>query len=147
MVNLAIAPNSQPSQFSPRLRPTRTEYHSAPVRFAGTGAAGADVKGLLPGEASPSYREVYRISGEMPRGHWLYYGLPVYVLLEGEEFVAQQPHLALLAFGESPIDAIYGLREVLVEQYERLVEMGDRLSPQLKRQRAFLRKLFTGRDA
>jgi hypothetical protein len=77
----------------------------------------------------------------------LYYALPVQVRVTDAEFAAVQPHLALHAFGENPIEAIMNLREELVERYELLEGMGDRLSAPMARQRERLRKLLTPRDA
>jgi hypothetical protein len=147
MVNFAVAPGSQPKHDLPRLVPTKTEYHSAPIQAGGRTAAGLNVLSLAPGGSGLSYKEVYRITGELPSGYWLHYAIPVYVRLEGSEFVASQPQLAIMAFGDSPADAILNLRADLVEHYERLLELGDRLGPQLVRQRDFMRKLFTRRDA
>jgi hypothetical protein len=146
MVNFAVFPGSQPHS-QPRLRPTRTEYHSAGVDLSTSTAVGPDIPSSSPGETTPDYEELYRITGEMPGGHWLYYALPVRIRIEGSEFVAIQPQLSLMAFGNSPGDAILNLRTDLVEHYERLVELGNRLGPQLVRQRDLLRKLFTEPDA
>lgn len=150
-MNLFVAPTSSASGGSSRarLRITRTEYRSAPVSLAGTASTGPriSVAQEVEGEPGCGYEEVYRIKGELPGGHWLYYAVPVYVRIEGAEYVAVQPHLALHAFGESPVDAILNLRDELVEHYERLEAMGDRLVPPLVRQREKLRKLLTGRDA
>jgi hypothetical protein len=114
---------------------------------AGTAAAGLK-SFTTPGvEGEPEYCELYRITGELPGGFWLNLELPVQVRLEGAEYVALQPRLALHAFGATPVDAIMNLREELVEHYLHLVELDDRLGPQLLRQREILRRLLSAPDA
>lgn len=146
-MNLAVAPGSQPTPSASRFLQIRTEYRSAAVQLGGSTVGGPAIASSSPIAASSEYEEVFRITGALPSGYWLHYAIPVYVRLEGSEFVATQPQLAIMAFGDSPGDAILNLRADLVEHYERLLELGDRLGPQLARQRDFMRKLFTGRDA
>jgi hypothetical protein len=144
---VTITGMTQPQGRHGRIKVTRTEYPSAPI------VAGATTSVELPdfqrfeGESSLGYEEVYSIRGELPHGQWLHYPLRVHVSIEAGEFVAVQPQLAIMAFGESPTEAILNLREELVDHYLRLVEAGDRLGIQLARQRELLRKLFTDPDA
>lgn len=135
---------SQPNWVPPRLRVTRTEYRPEPVSV---GTSPADLLSTPSSQAefvSPEtdYEEVYQIRGALPGGYWLLAPLPVRVRIEIGEYVAEQPHLALHAFGENAIDAIYNLRDELVEHHTGLEEMGDRLSPPLLRQRDLLRRLL-----
>jgi hypothetical protein len=132
---------------SARIQITRREYLSAPVTFNPTRTASQSVSEESEALPTADYEEVFRIRGELPHGYWLYYGLPVRVRIESGEYVAIQPGLALFAFGESPMDAILNLREELVEHYERLLELGERVGPQLARQRLVMHKLLSPPDA
>ena len=118
----------------------RTESVPMPVEPLGT----TERPGTGTGAA---YEEVFYISREMPKGHWLHYAVPVRVYLEEGEFVATQPQLSLHAFGASAVDAIHSLREEMIDYYERLKEFGSRLSPRLAYHRDLLQHLLTPRDA
>jgi hypothetical protein len=148
MVEVEVAAlTSQPTPSRARLRVTRTEYRSAPVPASGTAVAGLKDLATPQPDRELDYCELYRIKGELPGGYWLDRSLPVQVHVEGSEYVALQPQLALHAFGVTPVDAIMNLREELVEHYQHLNLMGDRLGPQLLRQRELLRRLLTAPNA
>jgi hypothetical protein len=139
-VNYTAAPSTRISSARGHLRISETVATPPPVDLLGTGAAAEP-------EAAAAPRWVYYIKGELPHAYWLQYAVPVLVYIEGNEFLAQQPKLAVHAFGESPLDAIYNLREELVDHYMRLEEMADKLSPPLIQQRALLRQLLASPDA
>ena len=90
--------------------------------------------------------EIFHISGEMPDGFWLHPALRVVVQREGSELVAEQPESHVHAFGESVTEAILSLRQSLVEHYQFLLGMGDKLAPRLARERDTLGTVLTHRD-
>jgi hypothetical protein len=99
------------------------------------------------GVVGPRYREVFYVTGDLPGGYRLRYALPVVVEIEASEYVAEQPQLALHAFGETPADAILSLRDEIVEHYTMLTEAGERVSPRLSRQRDEMRRVLAPPDA
>lgn len=87
-----------------------------------------------------------KIEGELERGYVLLRPLPVHVWKEADEFVAEQEDFRVHAFGATRPQAIANLKAALVDHLTELIEMGERLSPQLKRDRDRLMTLIR-RDA
>jgi hypothetical protein len=129
-----------PTKYLPVPPPIVCEGTLPSAPYSGTGGEPA-----LSGGPTP-YEERYRIEGDLGRGLYLHYQLPVRVWIEGAEFVAEQPQLRLHAFGDDQTEAILNLRDEIGEHYMRLEGLGERLSSALKRDRALLRKLLA-RDA
>lgn len=87
------------------------------------------------------FEEVFYITGELSPGYFLRASVPVCVWAEGEEYVADQPNFRLHAFGPSRVEAILSLREIIAHHLERLERMGDRVSPQLGRDRDLMKRI------
>lgn len=60
--------------------------------------------------------------------------IPCQIWQEGDEYVAAQDDALVHAFGSTPQDAGFRLANALIEQHDRLHELGrDRLYPHLQR--------------
>jgi hypothetical protein len=100
-----------------------------------------------PASPQAAFERFYIIQGALSPRHWLRQGIPVRVFIEGPEFVAEQKNLGIHAFGKTVAEAIFELRDEIVDQYDRLTELGDRVSARLKRQREFLDEILIPLDA
>lgn len=144
-----VIPSS--TSWSPsRARLVPTPYAPTPLGLGGTAAFGelsgisVGSAGTVPAEATTAaFEERYYIQGQLPNGYYLNGALPVRVWIEGSDFVAEQPQLRLHAYGQDQVDAMLQLGERLVRQLERLNAAGDKISPRLARDRAWLRQLIT----
>lgn len=147
MVNITSVSTSEAARLRQHFRVAET--FSSPVELQPLGTPVSSFVHISDPN-SPSmagqFEEVYYISGELPGGYWLYYALPVRVSLDDREFIAEQPHLELHAFGGSSAEAIMNLREQIAEQYARLSELGSKVSPRLESQRELLEFLLTARN-
>ena len=68
---------------------------------------------------------------------------PLYLAAEqvGEEWLVTSTDLALVARGESVLEALDDIREHVAELFESLLEMRETLGPHLRNQLAFLERL------
>jgi hypothetical protein len=132
-----------------QVRATHAAYAPPPLGISNTNVGVLFLHALQESDAGTpaGYEECYAIAGELSPSHWLHRSLLVRVQIEGPEFVAEQPDLEIHAFGGNAIAAIMALRDEIVEQYERLSELGDQVAPRLKRQRELLASLLLPPDA
>jgi hypothetical protein len=79
------------------------------------------------------------IEGALLDGFVLHDRVAIDTWQEGTEYVADAPDLGVLAFGQSEDEAVANLRSQIVDQYRRLEDLGDRLTPRMAAQRDRLR--------
>lgn len=85
--------------------------------------------------------------GSLPAEYVLARPIKVEVWPEAGEWVAASVDVAVHAFGPTREAAIMSLGESLVEHFERLVVVGEKLSPALWEEREVLRQLLFRGDA
>ena len=119
------------------------DYTPQPLGLRGTNALSLALVSSGTGLAEAgAYQESYYIHGDLGDGYYLREALSVLVWMESGEFVATQPHLRLHAFGDDTFEAIINLSQVIVDHFNRLEELGDRVSPRLGYDRSVLRRLI-----
>lgn len=126
---------------------TNRVYLPEPIRITPTTTS------VLPRVNQPSiadFQRCYLIQGQLSPQYSLKQALPVRLFIEGAEFVAEQEYLGIHAFGDTVAEAITGLRDEILEHYERLTMLGDHISARLKRERdqldRVLRAVMHSRD-
>jgi hypothetical protein len=107
------------------------------VRLIGEGDAVRYV--VAPGE------EWLRAAIPLPQGYALTSAITMHIWPLAGEVVASTDDLGLHAFGVDPEEAIRNLGERLVEERERLIGFGDRLSPQMRQFAALLQSAVVPR--
>jgi hypothetical protein len=85
---------------------------------------------------------IHSMKGALPGGYALRSPIPVTVWDEGADVVADAPELDLHAFGGDADAAVANLGVRIVEHFERLEELGDRMAPRMRRERERLRDLL-----
>jgi hypothetical protein len=139
VIDTTAVPASNPVWSGPRS--THTTYLPQPIT--------SDVD-FIPSTVEPAvparFERFYLIQGQLSPRLWLTRPIPVRVFIEGGEFVADQETLGIHAFGETVAEAILDLRDEIVEHYERLLALGERVSPRLRREHELLSSVLIPLD-
>lgn len=109
---------------------------------------GRNLKSEEQGESSAEpLVEILHIDGELPGDLALARPVRVELWIENNEFVADVADLNLHAFGTTRDEALASVRAQIVEQYQRLRALSDRLSPLMRREAAQLEEIVLPRHA
>jgi len=119
-------------------------YLPTPIRISPTTTS---APALVNQSSLADFQRHYLIQGQLSARYWLKKPVLVLVFIEGAEFVAEQEDLGIHAFGDTVAEAITGLRDEILEHYERMTELGDRISARLKREREVLDSVLVLLDA